>query len=177
MQAPSAAADLAVVCRAAEPASGHGSGDHRVPVIASGRLSQGSPPWPVRGNGADSGGVPGCPVCGSVSWVGVMDVRVEAEIGEGRVDEGLDELPGQQVGDVEPEERSGRHGLTRRHRIPVEALDGLRNSLLAVIDDGQQFPFSLSRAGCSVFRFSAISPVICWLIIAMFPEIWSRARL
>src|ERR1700738_3751657 len=36
------------------------------PVIASGRVSLGSPPWPVRGDGTGNAGVPGWPVCGSV---------------------------------------------------------------------------------------------------------------
>jgi hypothetical protein len=42
---------------------------------------------------------------GNLAWQ--QGCRIEAQVGKGRVDEGLDELPGQQVDDIRLEEWSG----------------------------------------------------------------------
>ena len=78
---PAARAVPAAARRAAARAAAPGTGSsragqrhagHTARMVARvagdgiGQRQRGSPPWPVRGYGIGSGGVPGCPVCGSV---------------------------------------------------------------------------------------------------------------
>ena len=66
-------------------------------MIASGRVRLGSPPWPVRGYGTGNAGVRRLAGLRVGQLRRQQHVRVQAQVGERRVDERLHELPGNRL--------------------------------------------------------------------------------
>ena len=62
---------------------------------------------------------------------------LEPIVGERRVDEWLGELPGNEVGQVRLEERSGSQAFPERHCVGRQSLNRLLYLGFAVVDDGQ----------------------------------------